>query len=130
MSFNSKSLPAPTRDEQRRMDLIRERGCICCRVRLGVHMPCEIHHLVMPGKRLGHRFTVGLCAWHHRAFVALGEMVEALRGLLGPSLAEGSKPFHAMFGSDAALLSYQDRLIRWDDGIAWPTSKIAARAAA
>lgn len=128
MSMGSKSLPAPTRDEQRRMDLIRERGCVCCLMRLGVREACEIHHLVMPGKRYGHRFTVGLCQWHHRARSDSPAAHE--RALRGPALAEGSKPFREMFGSDAALLSYQDRLIRWEDGIAWPSSKIAARAAA
>jgi hypothetical protein len=128
MSFGSKSLPPPTADEQRRMDMARDRGCICCRMRLGVQELAEIHHLVMPGKRYGHRFTVALCAWHHRA--VSGALPGHTRALRGPSLAEGSKPFHAMFGSDAALLSYQDRLIRWDDGIAWPSSKIARRAAA
>lgn len=127
MSFGSKSLPSATKDEERRMRLIREHGCICCRMRLGVTEHCEIHHLLIGGRRAGHRYTIGLCSWHHRG--ACSALPGHTRALRGPSLMDGSKAFHAVFGSDPALLAYQDRLIRVE-AIAWPTSKSMRRAAA
>lgn len=121
MSFGSKSLPAATADEARRMDKARERGCICCLIRLGVQTPPEIHHLLIGGRRAGHRYTVALCSWHHRAAPLYGESKAHARALYGPSLAEGSKPFHDAFESDDSLLRYQDRLI------GWPVTELGAR---
>ena len=128
MSMGSKSLPPPAPDELRRWDKLRDYGCICCRQRLGVFEHAEIHHLLLGGRRMGHRFTVGLCAWHHRgAAAALPGHTRALRG---PSLMDGSKTFAITFGSNAELWAANDRAIRWDDGTAWPTSKALRRAAA
>jgi hypothetical protein len=117
----------PTADESRRMDRIKEFGCIACWMRLGVHEPCDVHHLVMPGKRYGHRYTIGLCLWHHRGHA--GALPGHTRALRGPSLMDGSKLFHGIFGNDEHLWAQQDRAIRWEDGAAWPTSKIVPRRA-
>lgn len=104
----------PTKDEAARMDAIKHGPCVACHQR-GLPSYCpEIHHLLSGGRRIGHLATVGLCAWHHRAVIAFGCTGADMRSHFGPSLNEGSKPFHAEFGSDADLLAYQDALFRGD----------------
>ena len=109
----------PTRAESKRMDGIKEL-CICmaCRQRGLSVSYVEVHHLNLDGKagqkRLGHRYTIGLCPWHHRG-VTNGLRADVMQSMLGPSLANGSKPFRAEFGSDMELLAVQDRLIGWED---------------
>lgn len=127
MSFYSKSLPPPTLDETRRWDALKAYGCICCRRRLGVFEHGEIHHLLLGGRRIGHRFTICLCAWHHRGVTDGPSNV--VRGLRGPSLMDGSKTFGITFGSNPELLAANDRAIKCES-VAWPTNKQLARAAA
>jgi hypothetical protein len=55
--------------------------------------------------------VIGLCGWHHRAEPWAGQPIAWCRQSLGPSLAEGSKPFHEFFGSDEELLAIQARLL-------------------
>ncbi len=109
MSFWSKSLPAPNDAQKRRFEAIKRIGCICCLIRSNASVACEIHHLVSGNKRRGHEFSIGCCEWHHRG-VCYGGSKRATE-LLGPSLANGSKPFHAAFGSDDELLDYQNNLL-------------------
>lgn len=105
----------PTKAEQSRFDRMKEMGiCIACQLR-GVQpdypQHIEIHHLLSGGRRIGHMATVSLCQWHHRAVLPWGwGDAEALEEL-GPSLAKGSKPFRAAFGSDAELLTIQNSLL-------------------
>ncbi|MGP1667490.1 MAG: Ref family recombination enhancement nuclease [Rhodanobacter sp.] len=61
----------------------------------------EVHHLLSGNRRIGHQDTLPLCPHHHRA-IGKG---------LGPSLANGSKPFHAEYGSDQELLAMTDRAL-------------------
>lgn len=105
--MGSKSLPAATVEQLRRWDLIKQTGCLCCRMR-GLAGAVEIHHLKSGNVRMGHDFTIGLCAWHHRGVGSRANEV-----VLGPSLAHGSKPFHAEFGSDQELLARQNHIIGW-----------------
>lgn len=125
MSFGSRSLPPPTAEQKRRWELIRESGCVACRMRASwlLHLPVEIHHLTINGRhggvRLGHEFTVGLCEWHHRgiALQVTGipdtSMTETAEYNFGPSYARTPKAFRAEFGSDEELLKYQNELIGW-----------------
>lgn len=128
MSFGSKNLPPQTPDERARIDQIVRHGCVACKME-GDKCFTEIHHLLVGGRRVGHRFTIGLCDHHHRT----GQQPER-----GPSLAKGSKPFHDRYGTDQYLLFYQDRLIGWPCVIIpkrsvrkayQPPSKIVPRAA-
>lgn len=72
--------------------------------------PCEAHHTKSGDRRRGHKFVVGLCEWHHRAIPVNATHQEA-REILGPSLAEGSRPFHDEFGSDDDLLEMQGAVL-------------------
>ncbi len=100
------------RAEQARFDAIKAGPCIACQQRsIPSHTP-EVHHLLSGGIRRGHMFTVGLCSWHHRGFVGGdGSWHKTFREMYGPSLAEGSKKFHAEFGDDETLLQQQNELL-------------------
>lgn len=106
----------PTKAEQARFDKMKEAGiCMCC-YQIGIkgEQYIEIHHLLSGNKRIGHMATVSLCPWHHRGSLVAGDNVaDILIGLVsrGPSLAHGSKPFHAEFGSDSELLALQNEML-------------------
>lgn len=111
-----------TKAEQARFDQMKEMGqCVAC-YQLGIHGwgYIEIHHLLSGNKRIGHMATVSLCQWHHRGVWESGfdhkqesyfRSIEKYAGLYGPSLAHGSKPFRAKFGSDMELLALQNALL-------------------
>ena len=98
------------------MGRVKRLGCLCC-LRLGLAHDedgpmVEAHHLLSGGIRRGHSFTVGLCAWHHRGRLTVaGWTLGMHREFLGPSLAEGSVPFHDRWGSDEDLLEQQEALL-------------------
>lgn len=101
-----------TKDEAKWIGATKRNGCLCC-MSLGFdHDPdgpmVEAHHLLSGGIRIGHFWTVGLCAWHHRArLIVAGWRHAAHREQLGPSLEEGSAVFHERFGTDEELLREQ-----------------------
>ena len=108
MSFGGKHR---NKAEQARIDAIKAGPCIACLQRghdvTGMGL-VEAHHLLSGGRRIGHMATVGLCIWHHRAVVFDFHSHAEMREHYGPSLAEGSRPFHREFGSDAELLAMQN----------------------
>jgi hypothetical protein len=96
-----------TKAERERMDALSRMPCIACLIRNSISCaPVEVHHLLSGNKRRGHKFTIPLCAWHHRGeysnYLWDRASVEAYRG---PSLARSSKRFHEVFGSDDELLA-------------------------
>jgi hypothetical protein len=106
MTFGGKHL---TKADESRRARIHAGNCMACK-QLGRDVTgsgaVQVHHT--RGKKR-HDLTCGLCLWHH-----MGRPWEEDRGhewcrkVLGPSLAEGSKPFHAKFGSDTYLLELQE----------------------
>jgi hypothetical protein len=120
VSFGSKSLPPPTAEQKRREALIRERGCVACMMAALYPQcgPTEIHHLTIGDKhgapRLGHDFTVGLGAWHHRGVVLEEVPLEThMEVMYGPSFAVTPKAFRNEYGDGARLLEYQNETIGW-----------------
>lgn len=113
--MNSDAPPA-TKDEKRRMETIAELGCLCCWIRADwnpdnyVPGRAEVHHMIQGHKRLGHDHTIGLCAWHHRGEPGAFSKTQATEHF-GPALSEGTRPFHAHWGSDKHLLQLQDLMI-------------------
>ena len=106
----------PTLAEAAWLRMVKEAGCVCCAARGYDREPggplAEAHHLLSGGIRRGHLHTVGLCAWHHRGrLIVTGWTHATHRRLLGPSLAEGSVPFHEAFGDDNALMAATHALI-------------------
>jgi hypothetical protein len=57
--------------------------------------------------------TVSLCPFHHRGVYESGHGhdKDSMTQFLGHSLAFGSKPFRAEFGTDAELLAIQNALL-------------------
>jgi Recombination enhancement, RecA-dependent nuclease len=96
-----------TKADLARFDALQRIGCICCRI-LGVYSQADMHHVLTGGRRTGHKDTIPLCPYHHRGVVAFP------RGSFdpGPSLANGSKPFHARFGTQKELLAKVNELIK------------------
>lgn len=84
-----------------RFDKLQAYGCIACRI-LGFYSAPDVHHILSGGRRTGHQNTIPLCPWHHRG-VKPHRIVPVLMDI-GPSLAHGSKPFHARFGTQEELL--------------------------
>lgn len=114
------STTTPTAAEAARIVACKEGLCVACVIwsempespwNLMVYPGCDYHHLLSGGRRRGHMFGVGLCPWHHRGLVGFGCTHDEMRSHYGPSLAEGSKPFHAMFGSDEDLIARQDQML-------------------
>lgn len=113
-----RSTGKPTAAESWRLVTVKALGCICCRLNREMGMATayvgagDAHHLLSGGRRRGHMATIGLCKWHHQAeppYPGMGER-EAIERF-GPSAATGSKPFHAMYGSDDELLEFQNALL-------------------
>ena len=101
--------------DRARFDAIKNGHCMAC-VQRGIDMRgqglVEVHHLLSGGRRIGHQATVGACCWHHRGAVLWGHSHQEMRDHYGPSLAEGSKPFHAEFGTNAELLARQNEHLK------------------
>jgi len=114
------STGTPTAAEAARIVACKEGLCVACVIRsehddspqfFMVHPGCDYHHLLSGGRRIGHMAGVGLCGWHHRGLVNWGCTHQEMRAHYGPSLMDGSKTFHAAFGSDADLLARQDKML-------------------
>jgi RecA-dependent nuclease len=95
--------------DQKRYAALQKLGCICCRM-LGFYSAPDIHHIVSGGKRKGNQYTLPLCSWHHRGVKPYPVVISVLRSI-GPSLAGGSKPFVARWGTELELLDKVNQLI-------------------
>lgn len=107
---------AATAADRRRYDRLQTIGCIACRMEGCGYAQVDIHHLTSTGRhggeRRGNRFTVGLCPWHHRGVVPTGMLLTDCEEMRGPSLKHTPRAFREKYGEDAALLAYQDKILR------------------
>lgn len=106
------STGAMTKAQKARINAIKlETGCVCCRLRGLGYVEPDANHMLSGGRRKGHDFTYALCKWHHVGWLRDGYTTAMMTAEYGPSLAKGSKPFHAHFGSDEDLFNEQERLL-------------------
>jgi hypothetical protein len=70
-----------TKSQKAFQDRVRALGCIVCHGN-GVDSPCEIHHLLRGGRRIGEDSVLGLCQIHHRGQINT-ELLEKTRELCG-----------------------------------------------
>ena len=113
------STGSPTKNQQQRFEAMKlDIGCICCRLKGLGHVEPDINHSLTARKRRGHDFTYPLCKWHHVGWLADGYTTETMTKAFGPSLAKGSKPFHAHFGSDDELTDAVGQMLLRCHGIA------------
>jgi len=116
-----RSTGKPTQREAERIVACKEGRCIACVVwsqKKPWVIPvygCDYHHLKSGNIRRGHRYGIGLCAWHHRGIPHAGMLPKHCAIVHGPSLMDGSRKFHETYGSDDELLAMQDELIGWKD---------------
>lgn len=108
MTFGGKHL---TKADLARREAIHAGECMAC-IQRGISVRgtgvVQWHHTA--GKKR-HDLTCGLCMFHHMGRPWPGRSLAWCREVLGPSLAEGSKPFHREFGSNASLLERQNELL-------------------
>ena len=105
--------------DRERIERIKNGPCMACLTwaRNGqmpgilVQHGCDAHHLLSGGRRRGHDATIALCPWHHRAVATEHQPAPMLRGILGPSLMDGSKVFREAYGTDEELLRLQSEWI-------------------
>jgi hypothetical protein len=101
--------------DRRRWGRFPDIGCVTCRLSGRRNPNTEVHHLNKGGQagreRIGHQATIPLCSWCHRAIPPEPFNAQWARENIGPSLAEGSKPFRERYGNDAALLAFANEWI-------------------
>jgi hypothetical protein len=97
----------PTTAERAREREARKLGCVLSRNRAARGLPVpeprkgslHIHHLLKPGKRYGHGYSIPLHSWYHEAIIPypFTSKTEA-RAVFGASIKQGSKVFLADHG--------------------------------
>ena len=97
------SLSSPSKEETRWMDAVVQLGCIACRVMGVFGTPCEVHHILKNGKRIGHLHTIGLCPSHHRSELNTWHIV---------SRHPWRKQFERAYGKENDLLELTRRLVK------------------
>ncbi len=97
------------------MAAVKALPCVACEIEFpdgrSVCGLTEVHHLLSGNKRRGHMFVLPLGAWHHRGVCGDPNRLSDMRCWYGPSLAEGSKPFRARYGTDDELLARVNALL-------------------
>ena len=91
----SRNQPRPTKEEAQRNKIIKTGGCMLTWLKFGEKKYAEIHHITMPGKRLGRAYTIPLSPWYHRGTCDPGKTKEEMRAKYGASLADGTRAFIA-----------------------------------
>jgi hypothetical protein len=114
----------PTVAEAQRIDLMLRLGCCACELvgmRLLVRPEC--HH-ILRGHRLGHWYTIPLCAGHHRGDWSISQCA-VLSQRQRVAISNGRKRFTSVYPDERTLWeSVQDKLKLPKD---WPASKVLAR---
>lgn len=121
--MHSKSWKAPTVAEVARLEAIPFIGCIACAI-VGRYQLAQVHHITASGRRIRrkedgteHRYTLGLCPWHHQGQPPAGWSPASADTVLGPSLERDKRGFVRRFGPEMDLLELQDALVRNDTAI-------------
>jgi hypothetical protein len=91
----SRNQPRPTKEEAQRNTIIKANGCMLNWLKFGEKKYAEIHHITIPGKRLGHWYTIPLSPWYHRGTCDPGKTKAEMRAKYGASLADGTRAFVA-----------------------------------
>jgi hypothetical protein len=97
-----------TKADLARYDALQRYGCVACRNEGLPIGPIEIHHIVDSGYRRlsgGNARTLPLCSYHHRGVLPAGHTIGSATLAFGPSLANGSKLFTKIYGTQSDLLA-------------------------
>lgn len=122
----SRNQPRPTKEEAQRMKIIKANGCMLTWLKFGEKKYAEIHHIIMPGKRYGHLYTIPLSPWYHRGVPELGKTKDEMRAQYGASLADGKRAFVASHHyTELELWQRLQVVLGLDDSL--PATKILPR---
>jgi len=91
----------PTAEEKAWMSAISQ-FCIVCHLHHGVIAQAEVHHLKQGDRRMGHSFSIGLCARHHRGGADEGPFI---------SRHPWIRRFEAAYGTEEELLEQQRAIV-------------------
>lgn len=92
-----------TKDEKAWMDAVVAYGCIACHIDGVAPRPTAIHHLLRGGRRIGHKFTIGLCEpGHHQN----GKPLKLV------SRHPDKAAFEKKYGTEAQLLKRTQRVLK------------------
>lgn len=93
---------APTAEESQRMEKVAQWGCVACRLDGWLQRPAAIHHILRGGRRMGHRYTIGLCdPGHHQNGAQFGLV----------SRHPWKARFEAKYGDEMQLLALTDEAL-------------------
>ncbi len=81
--------------------VVRIACCVCVRTGRG-ETPCQVHHMLSGGRRMGHLFTIGLCYLHHESGRNDEEVV---------SRDHNQRRFEARYGSERMLWQWTKQQI-------------------
>lgn len=123
-----KTAPIKRADEIRFKVIQEYVGCLCCAIEkhpMGLEdiALTTIEHVTDRGRRLPdeHQATIGLCPWHHQGHPWSGIDQDSMAVILGPSLANGRKPFEERYGDEVdVLLELQNEVILMFAQNPWP----------
>lgn len=131
--MQSTSLRPPTRYEQERIEAMLSLGCVAC-AQIGIpYVEVQCHHILDGTVRMGHWFTLPVCAGHHKGeFDALQRrlLVEVAeeRGIKDNPLVAihtGRKTFAKVYGTEKQLWTRVQERLRLP--AVWPSSKVLPR---
>jgi hypothetical protein len=103
-----------TNTERKWRDRIIEHGCIACEKDGHGYVPASMHHITQRGRRMGHLFSIPLCAAHHQYGGVIPTHDGAARMI---SLHLNKSEFTDRYGSELELLDEVKRRIGWIDAM-------------
>lgn len=116
-----------TKYEKMRVEAMLKLGCVCC-AQLGIVFGLvENHHLLDGYRRMGHWYTLPLCAGHHRG-VWTPEQIECIPAEKRVAISDGRKLFIQVYGHERSLWEAVQKRLRLPR--VWPASKIVPRSVA
>lgn len=123
----------PTIYEAERIEAMMRLGCVACAV-LGIpYAEVQCHHILDGGTRMGHWFSLPVCAGHHKGeFTAVQRtiLMEAsderkIRYDVLVAIHRGRKAFARVYGTERELWSRVQERLRLP--AVWPPTKILPR---
>lgn len=119
--------PRARKNERDRMETIAKHcGCLPCLLMGYTDRHTTIEHVTERGRRIGkdseqHRWTIGLCTWHHFGHQNNHWTRQQMSGEYGPPLTWGRRTFEEHFGDEVkVLVPTQDFLLAAFDHQPWP----------
>lgn len=113
----------PTKAEAERIEKMLRLGCAAC-AELFLWMPAEVHHLLEGNKRLGHLYSIPLCAGHHRGLFLADQALSIPKEMM-VSIAHGRKEFVRHYSDERTMWERVQKRLKLSTE--WPESKIVKR---